>query len=116
MSTILYDDNCNFCKACISFLEKRDKRKRLSFYGLESNSARQELKKVGVNFIQKNTVYFIHQSKAYIKSTAVLKALSLLAFPYSMLSWFLIVPKFIRDAVYSFIAKNRYLIVSRKEH
>jgi len=105
---ILYDDACNMCKASVEFLRKRDKHQRLQFLALNSVDARKELKNVGVPFMQKNTVYFIHKNEAYIKSTAVLKALSLLPLPYSILSIFTIVPRFIRDAVYNWIAKNRY--------
>lgn len=105
---ILYDDTCNMCKASVRFLKERDKHQRLQFLALESLEARKELKKIGILFMQKNTVYFIHKGKGYIKSTAVLKALSVLGFPYAILSAFLLVPKFIRDGVYQFIAKNRY--------
>lgn len=107
-STVLFDGNCAFCKASVNFLHKHDTHQRLVFKPLDSVDARAELKKVGVSFIQKNTIYVIHQQKAYIKSTAVLKALSLLRFPVSLLSVFLIVPKFIRDAIYNFIAKHRH--------
>lgn len=105
---ILYDDACNMCKASVGFLRKRDKHQRLQFLALESVDARKELKNVGVPFMQKNTVYFIHQQKAYIKSTAVLKALSVLPFPYSTLRYLQIFPLFIRDGVYNIIAKNRH--------
>ncbi len=108
MNFVLYDNACNMCKASVQFLKKRDKKNRIQFMPLESIEARQELKKVGVMFMQKNTVYFIYQHKAFTKSTAVLKALSVLPFPYSALSMFLVVPRFIRDAVYNFIAKNRH--------
>lgn len=105
---ILYDDACNMCKASVEFLRNRDKNQRLQFLPLDSVDARKELKNVGVSFMQKNTVYFIHQQNAYIKSTAVLKALSVLPFPYSILSYLQIFPLFIRDGVYNFIAKNRH--------
>lgn len=108
LNFILYDDTCKMCKASVRFLKERDKKQRLEFLALDSLDARKELKKVGILFMQKNTVYFIHEGKAYIKSTAVLKALSLLGFPYSMLSVFILVPTFIRDGVYQLIAKNRY--------
>jgi predicted DCC family thiol-disulfide oxidoreductase YuxK len=105
---VLYDGACNMCKASVEFLRKRDKHHRLQFSLLDSAEARKELKNAGITFMQKNTVYFIHQNKAYTKSTAVLNALSLLPFPYSILSYLKIVPSFIRDAVYNWIAKNRY--------
>ena len=105
---ILFDDNCNLCNASVRFLSKHDSKKRLSFVPLNSTESRAALKNVGVNFVQKNTVYFISNNTAYIKSTAVLKALSLLRFPVNVLSVFLVVPRFIRDYVYGIIAKNRY--------
>jgi predicted DCC family thiol-disulfide oxidoreductase YuxK len=108
MNFVLYDGDCNMCKASVEFLRKRDKYHRIQFMPLDSVNARKELKNVGVPFMQKNTVYFIHQQKAYIKSTAVLKALSLLHFPYSTLSYLQVFPLFIRDGVYNFIAKNRH--------
>lgn len=107
-SIILFDSNCNFCTKSINFLKRNDNKKRLSFYPINSQDAHIELKKTGIQFIQKNTVYLIHKQKAFTKSTAVLKALSILPFPYSVLSTFLIVPRFIRDAVYNLIAKNRH--------
>jgi predicted DCC family thiol-disulfide oxidoreductase YuxK len=107
MSTIIYDANCNLCIASVKFLTKHDTKHRLSFVPLNSTESRAALKNVGVNFVQKNTVYFIHQQKAYVKSTAVLKALSLLRFPVNVLSVFIVVPRFIRDYFYGIVAKNR---------
>ncbi len=107
MNIILFDDNCNLCKASVKFLANHDKKNRLSYVPLNSQESRSVLKNVGVNFVQKNTVYFIYKNKAYIKSTAVLKAMSLLSFPANLLSIFIIVPRFIRDYFYGIIARNR---------
>jgi len=104
---ILYDDNCNLCKASVRFLTKYDAKHRLSFVPLNSTESRAALKNVGVDFVQKNTVYLISDNTAYVKSTAVLKALSMLSFPVNVLSIFIIVPQFIRDYFYSLVAKNR---------
>ncbi len=105
--TILFDADCNLCKASVRFIQKHDSKKRISFVPLNTPESRAALKKVGVDFILKNTVYFIHQNKPYIKSTAVLKALSMLRFPVNLLGVFLIVPRFIRDYFYGLVAKNR---------
>ncbi len=107
-SLIIYDHHCNLCKASVNFLSKKDRKKLISFVPLESTEARQVLKTAGVNFMMKNTVYLVHENIAYIKSTAVLKALSLLPFPYSILGYLRVFPLFIRDGVYNWVAKNRY--------
>lgn len=105
---VLYDSNCNFCKKSVNFLKRNDSKNKIDFYPLDSQIAHIELKNIGIRFIKKNTVYFIQDNKASIKSTAVLKAFAILRFPINLLSIFLIVPKFIRDAVYDLIAKNRH--------
>lgn len=106
--TILFDADCNLCKASVRFIQKHDTKKIISFVPLNTTESRAVLKKVGVNFVLKNTVYFIYKNKPYIKSTAVLKALSLLRFPVNLLGVFIVVPRFIRDYFYGLVAKNRY--------
>lgn len=105
--TILYDADCNLCKASVRFIQNHDSKKLISFVPLNSTESRALLKQVGVNFVQKNTVYFISKNKPYIKSTAVLKALTMLRFPVNLLGVFLVVPRFIRDYFYGLVAKNR---------
>ncbi len=49
------------------------------------------------------------------KSTAALTIAKQLNFPVNLLSLFLIIPTFIRNGVYDFIAKNRYKWFGKKE-
>ena len=51
----------------------------------------------------------------YYKSTAALKVASQLGFPINVFAIFLIVPNFIRNWVYDYIAKNRYKWYGKKE-
>ena len=46
----------------------------------------------------------------YIYSAAVFKIISLLGFPYKLLLIGLAIPKFFRDWIYKWIARNRYKI------
>jgi len=48
------------------------------------------------------------------KSTAALKIASQLGFPNNVLTIFLIIPSFIRNWVYDFIAKHRYTWYGKK--
>ena len=58
----------------------------------------------------------IENGKFYEKSTAVLRIAKYLNGGYKGLYVFIIVPKFIRDWVYNFIAKNRYKWFGKKDH
>ncbi|MNW64827.1 hypothetical protein D3C74_431440 [compost metagenome] len=55
-----------------------------------------------------DTFVLIENGKYYTRSTAALRLAKGLKFPYPLLYVFIIVPKFIRNAVYNWVARNRY--------
>ncbi len=54
-----------------------------------------------------DTVLFWMEGKLYSRSTAALRIAMKLRFPWPLLGVFLLVPRFIRDPVYNFVARNR---------
>lgn len=105
---IFFDGNCMLCNSFIYFMVKK-KISSLFFCDINSSMASQILAAYSFTNLPQNTIYFFTDNKLYSKSTAVLKILGLLG-PISKISarLFLIVPAFIRDTVYSLVAKNRY--------
>lgn len=105
---IFFDGNCMLCNSFIAFMVKK-KIGSLFFCDINSDIASQLLATYSFTDLPKNTIYFLSYKKLYWKSTAVLKILSLLG-PVSKFCshLLLIIPAFIRDAVYSLVAKNRY--------
>jgi len=57
----------------------------------------------------------IENGKAHLKGNAALKLYNKLPWYWRWTQVFWIVPKFIRDAVYNFIAKNRYKWFGKRE-
>lgn len=53
--------------------------------------------------------------RVYMRSTAVLKVAKALGFPWSLSYVFIILPKGLRDAVYNWIARNRYKWFGKKD-
>ena len=105
---ILFDGVCNLCNGLVKFIIKRDKKKRFRFAALQSDYAKYIEKKYGLNLTDLNTVILIKDSKVYTKSSAVLHIAQGLGLPYSFAICFFIIPPFIRNYVYGFVAKNRY--------
>jgi predicted DCC family thiol-disulfide oxidoreductase YuxK len=54
------------------------------------------------------TILYYDKGKIFEKSTAVLRIARQLGFPWKFAYSFIIIPKFIRDAVYMYISRNRY--------
>jgi predicted DCC family thiol-disulfide oxidoreductase YuxK len=55
-----------------------------------------------------DTFVLIEDGKYYTRSTAALRLAKGLKFPYPLLYGLIIIPKFIRNAVYNTVARNRY--------
>lgn len=105
---VFFDGNCMLCNSFIALMVKK-KIRSLFFCNINSSIANQILATYSFADLPQNTIYFLSGNTLYLRSTAVLKILGLLG-PVSRFSaqLLLIVPAFIRDAVYSLVAKNRY--------
>ena len=106
---IFYDGECGFCHSSVQFVLKHRKHNSIYFSTLQTDLAKRVLNKKGIE-IKLDTLYFLKNNEVYHKSTAGLRITSELKFPYPLFKVFLIVPKFIRDAIYSFVAKRRHKI------
>ena len=113
-SIVLFDGVCNLCNSAVAFIIKRDKKKIFTLSPLQSSFS--EALNQQFHFIQPhlNSIILIENNKVYYKSTAVLRVVKKLSGPIKYLYIFIIVPAFIRDAVYSVIAKNRYRWFGRR--
>jgi len=113
---ILFDGVCNLCNASVLYVIKRDKHDFFMFTPLQSNIGKQIIEKYNIDSNKTDSIILYEANKGIsYKSTAALKITSNLTFPSNLLSIFLIIPSFIRDLVYNYIAKNRYRWYGKKE-
>ena len=107
-SIVLFDGVCNLCNSAVAFIIKRDKKKIFKLSPLQSSFSEALNDQYHFNQPQLNSIVLIENNKVYYKSTAALRVVKKLNGPIKCLYIFIVVPPFIRDAVYWFIAKNRY--------
>ena len=105
---VLFDGVCNLCNSSIQFIIKHDRAAKFKFAPLQSPLAAQHLADLKVGNTPISSIIYIENDAVYQKSTAALKIAKHLDGAGPLLYAFMIVPKFIRDRVYDFIAKNRY--------
>ena len=86
---------------------KRDKTKSIHFAKLQSEFTKNLFFEKGWVQPDLSTFYLIEEGVLLKKSNAALKVVTYFGFPYSILGVFKIVPLFIRDFIYDFIAKKR---------
>jgi predicted DCC family thiol-disulfide oxidoreductase YuxK len=107
-AVILFDGVCNLCNSAVQFVIKHDKENHFKFASIQSDAGQRLLNQYHLPQHDINSFVLIENATAFTRSTAALKVSKLLNGPVKLLYGFIIVPAFIRDAVYTFIANNRY--------
>ena len=112
---ILFDGVCNLCNGIVKFTIVKDKKKRIYFSSLQSQSGKELVDKYHLANDYMKTFIYLRNGKAYTKSSAALYLFKDIGGPWNLVYSFIIVPKFIRDFVYSVISKYRYFIFGKSE-
>lgn len=105
---ILFDGVCNLCNSAVQFVIERDKKKLFRFASLQSEYGQSQLKKHCLLDKNIDSIVLVDEGKTYIKSTAALRIAKKMGGLYPLAYAFIIVPAFIRNWVYDFVARNRY--------
>jgi predicted DCC family thiol-disulfide oxidoreductase YuxK len=104
---ILFDGHCILCNRLTRFIIQRDKKGAFRFASLDSDVGRWLIEKYGVQKTD-DTVVLIEGNNPYLRSNAILRMFSRLGGLWSLVSLGFAVPRFVRDLLYNFIARNRY--------
>ena len=102
---ILFDGVCNLCNASVMFIIKRDPEGKFRFSSLQSDYSRDL---VGSTSLSMDTILLFEGGVIYKESTAALRIAKQLRGGWKLLCGLIVLPKFLRDAVYRLIARNRY--------
>lgn len=105
---VLFDGKCNLCNNTVQFIIRKDPESKFRFSSLQSESAQLLLGQLGLPHDSFDSIVYITEDAFYIKSTAVLRILRGLSGGLRHLYILIIIPRFIRDVVYDFIAERRY--------
>ncbi|MCE2732294.1 MAG: thiol-disulfide oxidoreductase DCC family protein [Chryseotalea sp.] len=104
---VFFDGVCNLCTKSVQFIIERDKKKVFQFSSLQSAYAKRTLG-FEATLQPPQSLLLVKENKVYSKSTAALLIAKELKGAWPLLTIFFIIPPFIRNYVYDWIAKNRY--------
>lgn len=105
---VLFDGVCNLCNGSVQFILKRDPQARFRFASLQSDAGRSLLQEHGLDPEALSSVVVIDGGQAWRESSAALRIARYLPGGWKLLRIFTLVPRPLRDAVYRWIARNRY--------
>lgn len=115
---ILFDGVCNLCNSSVSYILDNDTKKKFYFASLQSEFGQNLLNHFNMDTQNFDTFLYYNpeKDKLYNRSTAALLVmLNLSPFYLKLLYVGFIIPRFIRDGIYSLISKNRYKWFGKKD-
>lgn len=112
---ILFDGVCNLCSNSVQFIIERDPKRVFKFASLQSSYGQSQLEKFNLDRNSLYSIILIKEGEIYQRSDAALLIARELQGGWSFFYAFIIFPRFIRDLIYNFIAKNRYRFFGKKD-
>ncbi len=106
-AVVVFDGECAFCNRWVDFLLRFDHRDVFRFTARQSESGAAFSRQAGLPEGGIGSIVVVEDERILLRSTAVLRMLSLLGFPFSMAAGFRLIPAGLRDLIYDFVARHR---------
>jgi predicted DCC family thiol-disulfide oxidoreductase YuxK len=108
---VLFDGVCPLCHHMVQWIIRHDPAGIFRFAPLQSTLAQKYIKEMKTP----DSVVLLEKGQMYMESTAVLHICKHLQGFWKVAYLFLLLPQWVRDPIYRWIAKNRYRWFGKKE-
>ena len=113
---IIYDGECNYCDAIVQFLIRVDKKNEFKFAHISSQAGSKMLNKFGIDSNLHDSFIYVKDQEYYMYSDGAGQVLLQLGGVYALMGKILLaIPLTIRDAIYKWVARNRYKLFGHKQ-
>lgn len=105
---MLFDGVCGLCTGTVKFIIRHDGRSVIRFAALQSELGREFCERYGIVPGALDTIVLVDRDVAFVESEAALRVAAELDRPWCALSILRVVPRFVRDLAYRFVASRRH--------
>ena len=109
---VFFDGVCSLCNSAIDIIVKNSTPEDLLVAPLQGETASQYLSLEQTENL--NSIVFYDNGDVFEESTAALKIAKYLNYPWKIFSFFIYLPRFVRDPIYRVIAEHRYQLFGKK--
>ena len=112
---VVFDAHCLLCSGSVQFLLRHDRRHRLRFATVQSDAGRELLTQAGIDALDPQSFALVDGLSTWTETAAVLRVAHALGGPWRLawIAW--LIPAPLRDALYRWIARNRYRWFGRRD-
>jgi predicted DCC family thiol-disulfide oxidoreductase YuxK len=112
---ILFDAECVLCSTNAQFVLKHDKIGHFRLASMQSNIGATIYRKHGLDPKDPISMLVVEDDRIRQDSDAILSIYERLGLPWRLLGILRIVPTFLRDPAYRWVARNRYRLFGKRE-
>ncbi|MFW2364858.1 MAG: thiol-disulfide oxidoreductase DCC family protein [Desulforhopalus sp.] len=111
---VIFDGVCVFCNGVVNFIINRDPESVFSFSPMQSEVAQSLIEKHGASTEILNTLMLIKNGKCYLRTDAILEIAKDISGFWYFFNIFKIIPRPLRDFLYTIFARNRYNLFGKR--
>ena len=112
---LVFDGVCNLCNGFVRFLLERDSAARLQFTTCQSEAGAEIMRHAGIDPLDPASVVLVDGARRYVYSDASLLAIASLGGAWRLVVLARLIPRFLRDPAYRFVARRRYRWFGRSD-
>lgn len=112
---VFFDGVCNLCNSAVNFLIDRDTKNVLKFAPLQGTTFAEVERRFPELAAMEASIVLYENGKVYRQSAAILRLCLLLGGFWQLLYAGIVLPPPLRDALYAWIARNRYRWFGKRE-
>jgi predicted DCC family thiol-disulfide oxidoreductase YuxK len=113
-AVVLFDGECTLCSGIVRFVAANDPPGRFRFASLQSPRARELLGERDAPPREPDSIVLLDGGRRYERSDAALHLLLGLRAPWPLAFAAILIPRPLRDAVYRWVARNRFRWFGRR--
>lgn len=110
---VFFDGVCGLCNGFVDRLMRWDTRRVLRFATLQGSTAATQLPQAHTQEL--STIVYVDGEGLYTRSDAALRIVLRLGGAWKLAGVFFLIPRFVRDALYNWVARNRYQLFGKHD-
>lgn len=115
-SILVFDGVCVLCSHWVRFVLRHDRRGLYRFAAMQTATGRELLVKHGIDPDDPNSFLLFEQGHGFTDTDAIVRVLKSFGGRWRLASALVaVVPRFVRDPMYRWIARNRYRLFGRHD-
>jgi predicted DCC family thiol-disulfide oxidoreductase YuxK len=113
---LVFDGVCVLCSRWVQFILRHDRDARIRLAPMQSQAGRTLLATYGLDPDDPLSLLYVVDGRGYQDSDAILRVAASFGGAWRAIVLLRVIPRFVRDSLYRWLARNRYRWFGRNDH